>query len=311
MKEEVVLLGNNQSLVAVVTEPETKSNNDLPAVILFNAGLTHRVGPNRIYVKLARHLTEMGMTVMRFDLSGVGDSSVRMDNSTFEAAVVDDARQVMDYLSRTRGSKSFFLMGHCGGALISLGIANVDPRTVGVVMINAEGGDTQWDEYDRKRKHSHYYENYYGRDALVSSKKWKKFLTGKADYGSIFRNIFITIIWHRVSAAAFKLQKTLFAKQESLTRPEVAALFESIPALIERNTNILIIYSKGSSGLERTQLLIRDIRKKLSKPQRFKLEVMADCDHTFTLLDSQKRLYKIISDWCFANMPITSQAVGS
>src|SRR5690606_16655570 len=107
---------------------------------------------------------------------------VRMDNSTFEAAVVDDARQVMDYLSRTRGSKSFFLMGHCGGALISLGIANVDPRTVGVVMINAEGGDTQWDEYDRKRKHSHYYENYYGRDALVSSKKWKKFLTGKADY---------------------------------------------------------------------------------------------------------------------------------
>jgi alpha/beta superfamily hydrolase len=298
MKEEVVRLGVNQALVAVVTEPDSKPNTDLPAVILFNAGLTHRIGPNRIYVKLARHLTEMGMTVIRFDLSGVGDSSVRMDNATFEAGVIDDARQVMDYLSRNKGSKSFFLMGHCGGGLISLGIANQDPRTVGVVMINAEGGDTQWDEYDRKRKSSHYYENYYGRDALVSSKKWKKFLTGQADYGSIFRNIFINILWHRIAATGFKIKKTLFAKTESLTRPEVAALFETIPALVERNTNILIIYSKGSSGLERTQLLIRDIRKKLSKPQKFKLEVMAQCDHTFTLLESQKRLNKLIADWC-------------
>src|SRR6187431_235824 len=115
MKEEVVLLGLNQSLVAVITEPEQKPKPDLPAVVLFNAGLTHRIGPNRIYVKLARHLTDMGMVVLRFDLSGVGDSSVRTDTASVEAGVIDDARQVMDYLERTRGTKKFFLMGHCGG----------------------------------------------------------------------------------------------------------------------------------------------------------------------------------------------------
>lgn len=303
MKEDVVLLGANQNLVGIVTEPDQTPNANLPAVVLFNAGLTHRIGPNRIYVKLARHLTDMGMVVLRFDLSGVGDSSVRTDTASVEAGVIDDARQVMDYLERTRGTKKFFLMGHCGGALTSLGIATLDPRVIGIVMINAEGGDTQWDEYDRKRKLSAYYENYYGRGALTSSDKWKKVLTGKADYISILKNVFVNILWHRVSTGFFKLKKSLFANPEALTRPEVAALFANIPSLVERQTQILIIYSQGSSGLERTQLLLRDVRKKIGSSTRFKLEVMPRCDHTFTLIDSQERLYKLIADWCSANKP--------
>lgn len=303
MKEDVVRLGSNQNLVAIVTAPEQNANADLPAVVLFNAGLTHRIGPNRIYVRLARYLTDLGMTVIRFDLSGVGDSSVRMDNASVEEGVIDDARQVMDYMSRTYGSKQFFLMGHCGGALTSLGIATLDPRVIGIVMINAEGGDTQWDEYDRKRKLSHYYENYYGRGALTSSEKWKKLLTGRASYGSILRNVFVNIIWHRISATAFKIKKTLFAKTESLTRPEVAALFTRMPALIQRPTEVLIIYSQGSSGLERTQLLLRDVRKQINNSTHLKVEVMPRSDHTFTLLDSQQRLYKMIADWCKANTP--------
>ncbi|MCA0456390.1 MAG: alpha/beta hydrolase [Chloroflexi bacterium] len=306
MKENVVLLGTNQNLVGVVTEPDQTPAANMPAVILFNAGLTHRVGPNRIYVKLARYLTEKGMVVLRFDLSGVGDSSVRTDVTSMEAGVMDDAKHVMDYLERTRGTKQFFLMGHCGGALTSLGIATIDPRVIGIVMINAEGGDTQWDEYDRKRKLSAYYENYYGRGALTSSEKWKKVLTGKASYGSILRNIFVNILWHRISATFFKLKKTLFAKPEALTRPEVAALFANIPSLVERKTQILIIYSQGSSGLERTQLLLRDVRKKIGDSPRFKLEVMPRCDHTFTMIDSQQRLYHMIADWCFANKPTTT-----
>jgi dienelactone hydrolase len=311
MKENVVLLGANQTLVAVITEPQQTSNRDLPAVVLFNAGLTHRVGPNRIYVKLARHLTAMGMVVVRFDLSGIGDSSTRLDNATLEAGIIDDARHVMDYLSRTRGSKRFFLMGHCGGALTSLGIGGLDPRTIGVVMINAEGGDSQWDEYDRKRKSSHFYENYYGRDVLISSKKWQKFLTGKADYGSILRNVLINIIWHRVAATGFKVHKKLFATQETATRPEIAALFATIPTLVERPAPILIIYSQGSSGLERTQFLLRDVRKKIGNSSRFRIEIMPRTDHTFTLLESQQRLNKTISDWCVANMPATAEVVAA
>src|SRR3546814_13050248 len=41
-------------------------------LVLLNAGLTHRVGPFRGYVSLARYLATLGREVFRFDLPRVG-----------------------------------------------------------------------------------------------------------------------------------------------------------------------------------------------------------------------------------------------
>jgi hypothetical protein len=123
--------------------------------------------------------------------------------------------------------------------------------------------------------------------------------------------VFITIIWHRIVTTVFKIQKKLFTNQESQTRPEIAALYATIPALIERSTSLLIIYSQGSSGLERTELLLRDVRKKIGNAPGFKVEVMPNSDHTFTLVESQQRLYKIISNWCLTNMSMPSMSSSS
>src|SRR5690606_40846873 len=43
------------------------------ALVLLNAGLTHRVGPFRCYVQFARRLASRGTHVFRFDLPRVGD----------------------------------------------------------------------------------------------------------------------------------------------------------------------------------------------------------------------------------------------
>jgi alpha-beta hydrolase superfamily lysophospholipase len=72
MKEMAVRFGKFNSLIGVITEPDPPELGENPAIILSNAGLIHHIGPNRIYVKLARHLAENGYRVIRFDLSGVG-----------------------------------------------------------------------------------------------------------------------------------------------------------------------------------------------------------------------------------------------
>lgn len=307
MKEEVVLLGDNHSLVGIVTEPAENANKALPGVILFNAGLIHRVGPNRLYVRLARRLAEMGMVVLRFDLSGVGDSKRRTDNMSLQESILDDARQAMDYLGRTRGINRFLMMGHCSGALVSLGIAGQDARAAGVVLINAEGGDTQWDAYDQKRKASRYYANYYGRNAIRDADKWKKLLTGQANYGSIARNIFQTVLWNKVAAAGFKLKKTMLSGQQNATRPEIAAIFSVLPSLLERGTQVLVLYYEGSTGLQRTQLLIRDALKQTDKPGKIKLEIIPQADHNFTLLESQDRLLDAVAVWCQTALHVPAQ----
>ena len=71
MKERATLIGDGKSLVAITTEPPREAAVDDPTgIVLVSAGLVHRVGPNRLYVRLARRLAATGCPVLRFDLSG-------------------------------------------------------------------------------------------------------------------------------------------------------------------------------------------------------------------------------------------------
>lgn len=297
MKEVIQRLGQSQTLLSILTRPETPPSPQTPAVLFLNAGLIHHVGPNRLYVRLARRLAQAGIPACRFDLSGVGDSQVRTDSTPFEQSILQDTQQVMNHLQNTEGYQRFILIGHCSGGIISLGMAAQDPRVCGVVMINAEGGDSEWDDYDLKRKTSQYYETYYSQEALSDPEKWKKFLTGRAHYGNIIRNVFQNILWNKISALRFKTQQQLSTEKPKV-RPEVEMIFSSIPDLLSRQTQILMLYSEGSTGLERTQLIMRDFQHIIRDHPAFTLELLSNRDHSFTPLASQKRLIDRIQTWC-------------
>jgi alpha/beta superfamily hydrolase len=69
-----VLFGRTRSLVGIITDPpEAERDPQRPAIVCLNAGIIHRVGPHRLYVKMARTLAAMGFVVLRFDFSGIGD----------------------------------------------------------------------------------------------------------------------------------------------------------------------------------------------------------------------------------------------
>lgn len=63
-----------EGLVGVLSRPR-QIVAGRPAVILLNAGLVQRSGPFRVYAQLARALASCGFVVLRFDLSGRGDSA--------------------------------------------------------------------------------------------------------------------------------------------------------------------------------------------------------------------------------------------
>ena len=77
MTEKALLFGEGKSLVGIVTLPAESSPVDRPGIVILNAGVLHRVGPNRVHVQMARALAELGFTVLRFDLSSIGDSRAR------------------------------------------------------------------------------------------------------------------------------------------------------------------------------------------------------------------------------------------
>jgi pimeloyl-ACP methyl ester carboxylesterase len=275
MREEALLFGKTKSLVGIITDPpEAKRSNGLPGIILLNAGIIHRVGPNRIHVKIARTLAPMGFVVLRFDFSGIGDSKVRDDNLPFEESAVRETQEAMDYLSTTRGVKRFHLIGISSGAIVSYKTAGRDSRVLGATLINPASYGDELRSYAKARR--------YWKNVLSDPKRWLKAITGKANY---------RIVGPRLRTVFSSRRKALSVANH------IAADFHS---LIERRIDLRLVYSKGDLGLDCLDVILGNELRELCKRGTLKLEIIPQADHTCTLLESQQRLLNVVQNCALA-----------
>jgi predicted alpha/beta-hydrolase family hydrolase len=137
MRERAITFGP-ANLVGILTEPsEERALRDAPAVIILNSGILHRAGASRLYVQIARALAEDGLTCLRFDFSGIGDSEVRRDSIPIEERFTLEAREAMDYVETVAGIGTFIVGGLCSGADGAFWTGLADERVVGVWQIDA------------------------------------------------------------------------------------------------------------------------------------------------------------------------------
>jgi alpha/beta superfamily hydrolase len=289
MREEAVLFGKIGSLVGILTDPPvTAGHMDLPAIVLLNAGIVHRVGPNRLSVNIARTLATMGFVVFRFDFSGIGDSEVRGDHLPFRKSSLREVQEAMNYLHAARDSERFILMGLCSGARISFRTACCDPRVVGAVLINSMGhlhdeSDEQLSAFIRNRALA----RHYWRIAFSSSfsaKNWLKAISGKVDYRRVIRLM-----------TGFRPGTLLSRKRRaSITANEVVT---DLHLLAERGAHILHIYSEGDEGLDYLQVMLGDEMKRWIESGRIAVELIPGTNHVFTLQWDQEHLLRVIQNW--------------
>ncbi len=135
IRERVVTFGEGLALVGILAEPAQR-DPARPAVLLWNAGLVHRVGPGRLNTILARRLAEDGFLVLRFDLSGLGDSGVRTDGLAGSERATADLRAALDWLGAEHGTTTAILMGLCSAADQAHRAAVADARVVGLVSLD-------------------------------------------------------------------------------------------------------------------------------------------------------------------------------
>jgi pimeloyl-ACP methyl ester carboxylesterase len=134
--DHAALLGQRRSLVGIVTKPVSNVPGDRPGVIILNTGIVHRIGHHRMYVVLSRALAEAGHTVLRFDLSGLGDSGTRSDQLSPLDASLADIRDAVDWLAATHAVRRVILVGLCSGADHAVIYGASDPRVVGLVLMD-------------------------------------------------------------------------------------------------------------------------------------------------------------------------------
>lgn len=277
MKEKTVLLGRSKNLVGIVTHPDAKfDERQRPAIILLNSGLLHRVGPNRIYVKIARRLAAMGFVVLRFDLSGIGDSPLPKDSQAYDEATgaIKDTQAVMDYLSQTKAIDRFILMGLCSGASNAFRVAGHDQRVVGVNLIEGFAFPS-----------NAYFAQAYSK-SLLSLKSWGRLLTGKSEFWGLIRGLI-----------KFHTSKQTRQLTENLQVPGKEELLSDLDTLIKRRVQLCFIYCATSSAYYNYRKIFEEKINSISESRRPRLEVLHDTDHLFTLLHHQEALINIIQDW--------------
>jgi len=277
MREEAITFGESGRLVGIITDPpERLEKRPGLAVILLNAGIVHRTGPARIYVKIARELAAVGCTTLRFDFSGIGDSPVRQDSVPFERSAVQETQNAMDFLRVKRGIDRFILLGGCSGAYLSLQTACCDPRVAGAILINFAitiyGADTA------ERKALHYYYNF----ALFSIQSWRNLLRGGADYLKILR------------ALRFQFMRKISSPQQ--IGPEESAMLTNLRLLIDRGVRVAFVCSEGDTRLGDLRAAGGDELKQFCSTGKVGLDIIPRSDHNFSSLRDHERLLRVVHE---------------
>ncbi len=282
MHEQAVIVGQTRRMVGVITEPRPAGGGaGEPAYILLNAGLVHRVGPSRLYVKLARRLAAQGVTVLRFDHSGIGDSEVAHDNRSYIERTIIEAGEAMDTLDRLRGIRRFVLLGVCSGAATAFRAATEDPRVVGAVLINAQAfyDEQEWNRHVFNQR----WANEYWTQSLFRWDSWRRALTGRIQYKRL-----LGVLGRRAKNLVWK-DKTVRTTSDRLRR--------DIRALLDREVRLSMIYSEGDRGLEYLNLAYKKDAAARLVESGVAVTLIPNADHTFTLLRDQRRLIEAIERW--------------
>lgn len=271
MKEEALLAGRYRSLVGVYAPSKSLGHRNL-AVVLLNAGLIHHVGPHRLHVKLGRALAARGISTLRVDLSGIGDSSARPDNLPVSQLGFQEPREILDALSQ-RGYDSFALFGICSGAKHALQTAAGDRRVKGLVLVNQ--ALTTEDPAVASQASA----QYYIRRSLWNPRAWLNLLTGRVKYKALFAT-FAGEVRRRLTAGSQKTLVDIFRK-------------ELEPALVQ-GTRLLVVFSDQHAQFIK---VLGDGVQDLQRSGQLQIVVCPEADHLFTSMEEQELLVEQVCRW--------------
>jgi pimeloyl-ACP methyl ester carboxylesterase len=128
-----------RSLAEKATHQDIANVAEKTAVLLCNSGVERSTGPGRAWVPLARQWASEGRTVLRLDLSGVGNSECWPGQLPFQTYGYENPRDIslgIDQL-KTLGHERIVVVGLCASAFSALQGAPV-PGIVGVVSVNVQ-----------------------------------------------------------------------------------------------------------------------------------------------------------------------------
>lgn len=111
---------------------------DGPVAVFLPVSNEHHGGPERMWVDLARRWAEFGVSSLRVDLSGLGESPLRHPHQAPLEPLAREAWQDLEdivMLASAQGTRDVILVGLCSGGYLAAEAA-LNHQLAGIVLIN-------------------------------------------------------------------------------------------------------------------------------------------------------------------------------
>jgi pimeloyl-ACP methyl ester carboxylesterase len=291
LREQAVRFGTGDSIFGVVTEAVSgERNRQKPVMLLLNSGAVHHVGPNRLYVRIARNLALEGFRVLRFDLPGLGDTPVetgRQENQTYPEWALAAIRQAVDFAHVHLAANGIHCAGICSGGYHGLKAAVAGMPFRGVIVINPltffwePGMNLAQPAYQDASEMMRY------RRTALSAASLRKLFTGKVNLVSL-----AGIITRHAARHAQNVLRRVGRRAGFRLRHDLVA---ELRKLSTQGTQVHFVFARTDPG---HALLLEQAAEEVRRRLRagdLTIDFIEGSDHTFTPRAAQQLLLPLIA----------------
>lgn len=289
VRETATFLDATRTVFGMVTAPAVVDPKPT-LIMLLNSGAVHHIGPNRLYVALARLWAARGAIVLRMDLSGLGDSATRPgepENVVYSERAREDIEAALNWMRQHYDVGQCHAVGLCSGAYHGFKFAAAGPALTSIVAINPltfaarPGMKLAFPDHriaaDAMR---------YRRNAFDWS-SWKKLLTGGVDMTGL-----VKVLAHRLAGSFNNAARDL---ARGLNVPLRNDLGTELQRLSRHNTDMLFVFAAEEPGLDMLRGGGGSAFRKLQRQGHLEVATVEGADHTFTTHWARERLISILT----------------
>jgi pimeloyl-ACP methyl ester carboxylesterase len=294
LTERPVVLPCEPRLFGILTEPP-RTEACRAGVILLNAGATHHVGPNRMYVTLARRWAELGCVVLRIDLAGLGDSAVangRPENEVYPAPAVEEVAAAVEFMRSRYGITDITLGGLCSGAYHALRAAVTKVPVTRILMVNPlnffwRQGKTQNDLLWLGFVHN---PGMYRRQ-VIPSRFWKKLLARQVNVSRLLK------LYAQYGGELLQWIGRDLARSVHVPLPR--DLGNELEEIASRGVDIALVFARGDPGIALLRHQAGSAVERLGR--RCRIHTIDGADHIFSPSGPRAALESILTEELFAH----------
>lgn len=299
IREEPVRIGAAPStaLFGILSRRDPAAPGVRPSglgVLMLNAGATRHIGPNRLYVPLARHWASQGHVALRIDIAGLGESPAHPgepEGAVYSRTAQKDVADALGWLRQQPAVTRIVLLGLCSGAYHALKSVAHDLPVDAAVLINPltffwhEGMSLDPGEVTEAQVVGDMMRH---RQTMWQAGTWKKLLSGDIPPRRLFEIAHRALAWRANAWWRGLARKLGLAIEDDLQR--------ELAHVGQRKVPLHFVFADTDPGLPMLHALGGASVQRLQAQGLLSIRTVAHADHTFTLAAPRGELEGVLKE---------------